>query len=850
MPVASMSRVFGQHNNQIASLPTDHHDCAESVFKHIRERALAAKKKAVPLLIMIFAPVTPEQDIIFDFGGSKAFLTTDKIRKVVRETLNHEDLQVTLVTPSPFTAGWMCNPSLFPRPRGTPDALIRVISKSCGAALADSLIKYHTTRKCPLLSADQRANAKYDDIMPVRRTQQQVDLFHGFHRKMHAILEQRLSPLGGNCNFNFDMDKDAWQIYDARRGMSLDEWKARWYSSTADRNVEDRIGSLGQAFGGDRASQLFHIKYLVQTELETCYGDWGKSITGGTKKLFENFVGNANPDDETAMRAFDAVEFRSSSMTMAHILTKGLGLPSPGPGEGVKCRYWRDTPLDDDIYHKLQHAFSKIQEHNIFEKVALFPGETRHEFDEVRFLRASRWLAATVATRFANGSRQEIDEFVRTRIVPFVRLIRVTQSNLLLDDPVVKQFGLEWIASIPGLGSGSGMSANTAKLDAQAQPLAGAQSPVTVNTPKTNGTSPSVVPSGPSPILEHGASAENGLFEASTLNNSGNAGKRKSPDDSDIEVAPSQKQRKVRPELKLYIVPAKRQPSQQAKGPIDMPTENIVKGPVVKVTVPPPNEERVVKPVLLTAKEAVPSSQAPFAKPVESIVQEPDAKVAVTKPGAKSFAEPIVDPANKSAMESSHKPVGNPTVEPDQRDSEGQIPAAVQALIMGSVLANTTNGGYSLANQALFSLSNTLFQELLKRHPKFVDEIMAAAVGKLNLGGDENQATTAATPSVVASGLVTTGTKAEKENGDTTSDGQVSGEVDMHGASVETSPAHAALVNPTPPQTPVNGRTIGDPAATASDSETRATPQQPSAGEARLAGPDDFFRNIKGHAKW
>lgn len=799
---SSFPKILGENNDHIAKLPTtDHHDCAEEVFKHIRERAQAAYDKQVPLVIMVFAPVTPEQDIIFDFGGSKDFLTTDKIRKVVRETLGHKNFRVSLVTPSPFTGGWMCNPSLFSRTHGTADSLIRVISKSCGAALADSLVEYYTTRRSPLLSKEQKARAEYDNMMPVWPTLEQVGLLHGFHRKIHERLEHRLSPLGGNHQFNFDEDKDAWKTYVARRGMSLNDWKSRWHSLMGV-DVGGRIAFLGPTFGGSRASQLFHVQYLVQVELETCYGDWGRSITGRTKKLFENFVVNANPDEETVKRVFDAVEFRSSSMTMAQILAKGLDLSCPGPGDGVKCRYWRDIPLDDNIYPKLQHAFSKIQESNLFEKVAMLPGETRHEFDEVRFLRASRWLAASVATEFASGTKQDIEDFVQKKIAPFVRLIRVTQCRLLQDDPVVSQIGLDWIASLPGLGPGSGMAANTATLEAQLQSSVRAQGPMTVaipsNTPKTSGTYTSAVPSGPSHIFERGLVSQKNHIEPPTFNNLGHEIKWQTR-----EAANS----------RLFKIPA----------------ENIVNEPAVKVVVTAPPEERIVK-------------------PVENIDQESGVKVVVAKPHSEPFVQPLVQRVNMSV-------IGKPTDEPGQQISGGHKPSLapvdVKSLIIGSV--NTAENLVSLANMTLTSLSTAQLATILSRHPELVDDIIATAIGKMNLGSDGNQIATATTQSVVESAPVTAATGANKENMNATLAGQLAREAGIHDPSVETSPAPAALaapINPTPPQTPIAGGTIGNPApVSATGPQARAT-QPPSAGEARLAGPDDFFENIKKHAKW
>ncbi|KAK3330511.1 hypothetical protein B0H66DRAFT_469846, partial [Apodospora peruviana] len=446
----SIPKVLGTNNDHITQLSSDPKEFATALYEYIGDRAKVADEQKTTLFIMIFGPVTPEQDLCVDFDGRKAFITTSKIREVIRNAVNHDTLPVVLMTPSPFTGGWMCRPSLFVPSSFTWENMMRTIAKSCGAAFADSLVDLYSTKSSPLLSAEQRSKFKYDDIMPIWPTDAQRNLFHMFKRKVHETLGQRMAVLGAKHCLNMDANKDAWAVLARRKGRSLvDFWAKKWTApEVMDIDGVDRYPFLGEAFGGTRASQTWHIQYLAGNELATCPRDWSSNTTGITKDLFSGFLKNDKPNEETIKRVFDAIEFRASSMILAQVLVNGLSLPIP---KGVKCRYWLDMSsvdgyLDDTFYHKFQLAFSNV--HNLFDQIAVFPGERRHDFKHVRFLRPSRWLAAAIAAKFTDASDQKITDFIRKSVAPLIQQIRGTQTALLLENPSVTRLGFDWIASL------------------------------------------------------------------------------------------------------------------------------------------------------------------------------------------------------------------------------------------------------------------------------------------------------------------------------------------------------------------------------------------------------------------
>ncbi|KAK3365153.1 hypothetical protein B0T24DRAFT_537702, partial [Lasiosphaeria ovina] len=436
-------KILGGKNDHIVGLPTDAVDLKASVLKHIIDRARVAKENDTTLFIMVFAPVTPEQDICIDFGNQdKIYLPADQISQAIWEAVDHTDQPVILMTPSPFTGGWACNPSIM----GTctvSDRVLNIMSKSCGAAFANRFIDLCTTRRTPLLTDDQRIMVEYDDMMPLRPTDLQVELLHKFQRKIHEVLEQRLSGLAVHHTLDFEESRDAWTTYAPRTGRPLAGfWAKRWDkpSVAVNQNI-DRFEFFGEAFGGTRASQIFHLKYLAAIELETCPGDWTKGVTGITHSLLSGFLVTRFPEEALVKRVFDSIEFRASSMILAQVVAKFLDLPEP---DGVRCRYWSEKPLDRALEHKFAVAFGDI--HNLFDQVAVPPGEKRHEYKTVRFWRASRWLATAIAMRFADASDKEIQDFMSNEVRPLFGKIFDTQLTLLLSDQSVTSLGNAWLA--------------------------------------------------------------------------------------------------------------------------------------------------------------------------------------------------------------------------------------------------------------------------------------------------------------------------------------------------------------------------------------------------------------------
>lgn len=414
-------------------------DFLNQVAAHARD----ADARKTTLFIMVFAPVSNDHDICVSFDTSEpVFVTTDMIRSTIQNSVGRAELPVVLMTVSALTAGWLCRPSLFPVSGNlTNKGIVNITAKSCGGVFADvhmdSFVKTSTT---PLLTTEERAKMPYEDMMPVGPNAEQTARLHLFQGKIHEVLKQRFSADAMKAGILYDSIADGGMELRPKIGAPLSFSNGVCSSELSDNHPG--LEFLGDAFGGTIESQIFHLKYLVNIELRTCYGDWTIGATGITKQLFGEFTTNNSLEMDTVKRVFDALEFRGSSMALTLMLAIAFNLPRPVD----KCRSWEGNTQDDSFYAAVHAAQSDIQ--GLFGRPAVFPGERRHDFNHVRFHRASKWLSTCVAKFFTDRPIGDIKAFVRDELAPFFKLLREAQAQLLNENPAIDAAGTAWLTSL------------------------------------------------------------------------------------------------------------------------------------------------------------------------------------------------------------------------------------------------------------------------------------------------------------------------------------------------------------------------------------------------------------------
>ena len=452
----TMDKILGNATEDIIALPDGSEGFVTAFLERLAISARQAVAKKTSLVVIVMAPVTPEQDICVDFGGKKIYLTAERLCEAITVAIeNAQAPPVTLITPSPFTGGWLCRPSLTNQPRPLPAIdMMRNIAKSCGGAFANGFISSFTKGGSPIMTEAQRETLEYHDPMPLHATPEQIKALHQFQRQIHESLEQRSSVFAREHGFILEPSAvraasdfvDSWSQYGPRQGRPIDMWANRWPCPRPTIHDPHQFEFLGEAFGGTKDSQFFHLKYLAAIELDTCPGDWERQVGGITRDLLTSFSQRLMPGEDDAKRVLDTIEFRSSCMITAQMVAKAFDLPLP---DGLRCRYWHDKMdgVSDDYYKNLRFAFSAVL--NLFDQAALLPGENRHEYKNVRFWRASRWLSAAVASQFEGA--KTIESFVQANVAKLIAKIRETQKTLLLENQAVSRAGMNWIVAL-GLG--------------------------------------------------------------------------------------------------------------------------------------------------------------------------------------------------------------------------------------------------------------------------------------------------------------------------------------------------------------------------------------------------------------
>lgn len=262
-------------------------------------------------------------------------------------------VRVVMITPSPFSAGWLMNPNF------------------CAAAAAETVPPLLETRTeiCSSMAAaaDVLKDRRQDGgaVMATTRILAQ---------SLRRLSAGRLASSGRTAHaFSFAKennndegdgdDGDDWEKYiGARRGQSLAELQMKWDrlrrlgprrkqdddddDDKGSRTDHHRLGPLGYVFGGRRVSQVEHIRILAGDVLARLREVEGRSSAGvlftGTtgenghevKKILDECLaaaagrdndssgggGEHDGDDERLVQLFDIVEYAATVVRLGDVL--------------------------------------------------------------------------------------------------------------------------------------------------------------------------------------------------------------------------------------------------------------------------------------------------------------------------------------------------------------------------------------------------------------------------------------------------------------------------------------------------------------------------------------------------
>jgi hypothetical protein len=484
---------------------------AAKIISQIFAKAQLAKDNGESLIIIVCGPTTLEQDICLG-DDYKASVTSEQISAVI-----DTDIDVTFVTPSITSAGWQVNPS-FKSKHGTLSVALRspsaspidFMARQCGAIFASKIIPYLSDSESPLI--DHLADpSEFPLVMTEDQKQARASLEIG----IYSLLARRMINGNGNHTFSFETETDQWEdLLGRRKGRSLEKLSQQWeklpavspanttktteYSTgTADGEASKELRFLGGAFGGNKASQISHIKHLIKESLNSWPGYYSTSFGQLLRRELDEYLDQTTHDDlewhtmfniskyipqswrntlplplvlsspkvvfaletnclesDRYARIFDksltsifTVENRISLMVLGDLVTKNFRIP---PVFNARCRDWDEakwsslvTTLERNLTTRL---FGEVHRH--LPPICLPPGRNINLLRKthMRVTRATQYIAAALTMRF----RQE-SPLLDTAVKDVVRLfqkVEARQVELIMESRDVRALSTAWLDSI------------------------------------------------------------------------------------------------------------------------------------------------------------------------------------------------------------------------------------------------------------------------------------------------------------------------------------------------------------------------------------------------------------------
>ncbi|KAI1801738.1 hypothetical protein F4811DRAFT_563750 [Daldinia bambusicola] len=415
----------------------------------LAKKSLIAKGRGLPLIIVICGLTTLEQDVFFGETDPRVRVTSEKMREVLGE-----QVEVIVITPALFSAGWLVNPSFCRSPtRKLRADRTEFLARQFGAIFAKDLVDHFLSWSCPFIDWDQLDGKEKDGLYPgpVRLSERQHNAIEAFKVNTHNTLAGRLSAWNKNHSFNFEVHGDDWQkLVGPRRHKPLSYFKQKWeklgVSATATTN-EQRLEFLGGAFGGNKASQERHIKHLVNDSFSAWSGYWALPFGRSARAAFHMFLGNGYPDYRECHEIFNIMEHRATSAVVADMTLKYFGIPKPYE---ERCRDWNEPKWTNESTDATHLAVNRL-----FGDISMYipgvnvpPGVNPNPLSVIqrRLEVPVSYLAAAIYNY--TFIRPHSPQTIVKRVIEFFQEIKARQTELLLKDFEMHNACSAWLSSI------------------------------------------------------------------------------------------------------------------------------------------------------------------------------------------------------------------------------------------------------------------------------------------------------------------------------------------------------------------------------------------------------------------
>ncbi|KAL7621322.1 hypothetical protein AAE478_008643 [Parahypoxylon ruwenzoriense] len=412
----------------------------------ISKKSQIARTRGFPLVIIVCGPTSLEQDVFFGRGYR---VTSTQIRHIIGDGID-----TMIITPALFSAGWQVNPSFCRSPvesiRADP---IEILAKQFGGIFAKDIVERFLGWSCPLLDRDRvNAYVRGDKFPgPVKPSEEQKDIIDALKTQVHGALASRLSLGHDDHSFNFNPEEDDWvKLVGPRRHKPLDHYHSKWGSlkiSTIAVEDESRLRFLGTAFGGNKASQVNHIKHLVEESFQAWPRYWTLPFGRMAQEIFELFLHKPSPDDRDCHEIFNITEHRAATAILADMVVKYFGLPLP---YNERCKDWDESrwinETSDDDRRATNRPYAEISRH--IPHVNVPPDVNPNHLSKIqsRLEVPATYMAVSLCLRYPNRT-EHLDAAVKSIVGLFNEIID-RQVELLLKDSELCQICVVWLDAI------------------------------------------------------------------------------------------------------------------------------------------------------------------------------------------------------------------------------------------------------------------------------------------------------------------------------------------------------------------------------------------------------------------
>ncbi|KAI0188512.1 hypothetical protein EV127DRAFT_471246 [Xylaria flabelliformis] len=428
----------------------------EKFILAVKQKLEIVMKMKYPLLIIICGITSLEQDIYFGTIEAESRFNLKDLRDELGDSINQ--VEATVVTPSLFSAGWQINPSFGRQPctevRGSRQEFL---ARQFGGLFAQDISKSFVGWKCPALD-----EAKVDPLVrterfpgPVCPSDEVKGLISQLQIKIQSCLFGGLTTSQMNHSLSFNKENDEWERLIRRRERPLDYRALDWYErkwakvpiAQSPKSIDKGYEFLGSAFGATRRSQLHHIKCLIKESYLAWPDHWASNFGEETKKDFERFINNEEPDDLDCHEVFNVLEHRARQSSLADAVVQYFGLPMP---HNQRCRDWDHLKwkqeLSDTDRSSLIKYFGPVL--GCVPGPNLPPGVNQNNMSKLqrRLESGANYVRAALGIQFLTS--KDSSKVVLDRIENFLQEVKVKQAELLASNPDIHILCCKWLKAI------------------------------------------------------------------------------------------------------------------------------------------------------------------------------------------------------------------------------------------------------------------------------------------------------------------------------------------------------------------------------------------------------------------